>query len=58
MGLYLGKSNKLTITVNNAKHYIKIPDIVSLIEGTMLLDKRGYILKDSNGIYLLEKESE
>lgn len=58
MGLYLGRSKKLKVTINNKKHYLNIPDILSLISGVILLDKNGCILKDKNRTYLLEKDGE
>ena len=58
MALRLGSSEKLKINANNVKHSFIVPNIIALIDGVMLLDKQSYILKDLNGLYLLEKESE
>jgi hypothetical protein len=58
MGLHLGKSKNLKVVINNKKHQLNIPDILSMIKGVILLDKNGCILKDKNRTYLLEKDGE
>lgn len=56
MGLYLG-SNKKILRINNERRRINLYSS-SAINGTMLKSSDGYILKDSNGLYLTTKESE
>ena len=58
MGLYLGNSKSLKVTIDNKKHRFNIPDILSLLNGVVLIDKNGCILKDKNMTYLLEKDGE
>lgn len=53
MALYLGNSEKLKITINGRICQLIIPD--SVINGMKLKSSDNYILKDSNGIYLIAK---
>lgn len=53
MALYLGNSEKLKITINGRFCQLIIPD--SVINGMKLKSSDNYILKDSNGIYLIAK---
>ena len=53
MALYLGNSEKLKITINGEIRQLIIPD--SVINGMKLKSSDNYILKDSNGIYLIAK---
>ena len=58
MGLHLGSSEQLKVTLRNTKHSLNIPDSLSAIKGVLLLDKNGCILRDKNMAYLLEKDGE
>ena len=57
MGLYLGGSEeKLKICINGSFTVLNIPDISSSTNINSLLSSDNYILKDSNGLYLISKE--
>lgn len=54
MAIYLGSSDKLKINVNNTSVCMRLADVAR----PWLLSKDGYMLKDSNGLYLTVKEGE
>lgn len=56
MALYLGSSEKLKINVNNIAYYLNLFSEKPITNGIRLLSSDGYILKDSNGLYLTFKE--
>lgn len=56
MALYLGSSEKLQININNIKYYLNLFSKTPITNGIRLLTSNGYILKDSNGLYLTTKE--
>jgi hypothetical protein len=56
MALYLGNSEKLKINVDNIKYYLNLFSKTPITNGIRLLTSNGYILKDSNGLYLTTKE--
>ena len=59
MALHLGSSNvKLNIGGIARKLSIYTPSETPILNGTMLLSSEGYILKDSQGLYLTTKEDE
>lgn len=58
MALYLGNGEKLKITINNIKYYLNLISKIPITNGVRLLTSNGYILKDSNGLYLTTKEEE
>lgn len=60
MGLYLGSSKKLKINLNNVKYYLNFYSSSFITNGSVLLSKEGYVLKDCNGLYLttITKEGE
>jgi hypothetical protein len=58
MALYLGSSDKLKININNVTYYLNLFSTTPITKGIRLLSSEGYILKDSNGLYLTAKESE
>lgn len=58
MGLYLGSSEKLNISIANTVCSLIIPSAIPILNGIMLLSSDGYILKDSTGTYLTAKEVE
>lgn len=56
MALYLGSSEKLQVNINNVKYYLNLFSKMPITNGIRLLSSNGYILKDSNGLYLTTKE--
>ena len=56
MALYLG-GDKVQINLNSIAYKLNLFSS-SLILNGILLSSDGYILKDSNGLYLTSKESE
>lgn len=55
MALYLG-GNKVKININNVKYSMKFFSETLITNGIRLLSSEGYILKDSNGVYITAKE--
>lgn len=55
MGIYLG-SNKLKIVLNNKTCTLKLLSKTHVTNGVRLLSSEGYVLKDSNGLYITAKE--
>lgn len=55
MALYLGES-KISINNNRIKYLLNLFSEVPILNGLVLLASEGYLLKDSNGIYLTAKE--
>ena len=55
MALYLG-NNKIKINLNNVIYSLKLFSETPIVNGIKLLSSEGYILKDSNGLYLTAKE--
>lgn len=58
MGLYLGSSEKLKINLNNILCSLNLFSETPITNSVRLLSSEGYILKDSNGLYLTAKEDE
>ena len=61
MALYLGSSKELKIKLSNGSSFrLNIPTLTSspIVSGARLLSSDNYILKDSNGLYLLAKDGE
>lgn len=58
MALYLGSSGKLKINLNGVIYNLNMLSAEPIINGIRLLSSEGYILKDSNGLYLIAKEGE
>lgn len=56
MGLYLGSSEKLNISIANTVCSLIVPSVIPMLNGVALLSYDSYVLKDSNGIYLTAKE--
>lgn len=56
MVLHLG-SKKVILTFENQKNNLIIPTKI-VIPNNILLSLDGYVLKDSNGLYLISKEEE
>lgn len=57
MALYLGK-DKQKVYLNGVLYTVNLLSSILILNGIRLLSSEGYILKDSNGIYLTSKESE
>ena len=57
MALYLGDS-KVKINLNGIVCSLNLFSSNLILNGILLLASEGYILKDSNGLYLTTKESE
>lgn len=55
MALYLGES-KISINNNRIRYLLNLFSEVPILNGLVLLASEGYLLKDSNGIYLTAKE--
>lgn len=58
MALYLGSGDKIKIFLNGSQCRLNLLSTPLIITGTKLLTSDNYILKDSNGVYLIPKESE
>lgn len=58
MALYLGSGDKIKIFLNGSLCRLNLLSAQLIITGIKLLTSDGYILKDSNGLYLITKESE
>jgi hypothetical protein len=56
MGLYLGDGEKLKLNIGNTICNLIIPATVTILNNIILLSSDNYILKDSNGVYLITKE--
>ena len=57
MPLYLG-GNAVKININGIQYYLNLFSTTTIFNGIRLMSSEGYILKDSNGIYLTVKEGE
>lgn len=57
MALYLG-SDKVKINLNGIVHHLNLFSETLILNGTTLLSSDGYMLRDSNGLYLTAKENE
>lgn len=57
MALYLG-NQKVKLNLNGIAYKLNIYSISSNVKGPVLLSSDNYILKDSNGLYLIFKEGE
>lgn len=58
MALYLGSSEKLNLRLGNAVCLINLFSEIPITNGIRRLSSEGYILKDSNGLYITTKEGE
>ena len=56
MALYLGSSEKLKINLDGVTYYLNLFSETPITNGIRLLSSEGYILKDSNGLYVTTKE--
>ena len=57
MAIYLC-NNKVKINLNGIMCSLNLFSSNLILNGVLLLASEGYILKDSNGLYLTTKESE
>ena len=57
MALYLGK-DAVKINLNGIVYSLNLFSSNPILNGVSLLSSEGYILRDSNGLYLTTKESE
>lgn len=57
MALHLG-SEKVKLNLNGVLYNLNLYSSTPIVEIIRLLSSEGYILKDSNGLYLVPKESE
>lgn len=57
MALYLGSSNKQKIILNDIMYHLNLLLEYPIVNNVVLLSSDNYILKDSNGLYLLPKDS-
>lgn len=55
MALYLGNSEKLKVILNNVVYNVNLYSTAPITNGVRLLSSEGYILKDSNGLYITAK---
>lgn len=55
MALYLG-NNKVKLNVDGVLYYLNLFSETPIFGGIRLLSSDGYILKDSNELYLVVKE--
>lgn len=56
MALYLGSSGDLKVILNGVVYHLNLFSSTPITNGIRLLSSEGYILKDSNGLYLTAKE--
>lgn len=56
MALYLGSSEELNVILNGVIYHLNMYETTVITNGVKLLSSEGYILKDSNNIYLTAKE--
>lgn len=57
MALYLG-NEKVKLNLNQVTYVLNLFSETLILSGIRLLSSEGYILKDSNGLFLTLKESE
>ncbi len=57
MAIYLGEDRR-KIVLDGISYSVKLFSATPILNGIKLLSSEGYILKDSNGLYLTSKESE
>lgn len=58
MALYLGSSEKLKLNMNNAVYLLNIFSRSSITNSIGLLSSENYILKSSDGLYLVVRGNE
>lgn len=58
MALYLGSSGKLKLNMDNAVYLLNIFSRSPITNSIRLLSSENYVLKSSDGFYLIVKENE
>lgn len=58
MALYLGNSEKLKIYSDGVICYLNIFSTYPITNGIKLVSSDGYVLKDSNNLYITTKDGE
>lgn len=58
MGLYLGNSEKLKIRINNIVYTLNLFSEVPITNFAKILSLEGFMLKDSNGVFLTVEEDD
>ena len=58
MALYLGNYNVHKVIFNNVIYHLNLFSEIPITNGIRLLSSEGYILKDSNGLYITSKDGE
>ena len=58
MALYLGSSGMLKIATDKGVCRLIILSSSPVVNGVLLKSSDGYVLKDSNGVYLTAKKEE
>lgn len=58
MGLYLGNSEKLKIRINNVVYTLNLFSEVPITNFAKILSLEGFMLKDSNGVFLTVEEDD
>ena len=58
MGLYLGNSEKLKIRINNVVCTLNLFSEVPVTNFAKILSLEGFMLKDSNGVFLTVEEDD
>lgn len=58
MALYLGGSKRQKVILDENTYCLNLYSTTPITNGIRLLSSEGYILKDSNGLYLTFKEEE
>lgn len=57
MALYLGRE-KLEVNINGVKYCVNLFSTATIGNAIRLSTQDGYILKDSNGLYLITKDGD
>lgn len=58
MGLYLGNSEKLKIRINNVVYTLNLFSEAPITNFAKILSLEGFMLKDSNGVFLTVEEDD
>lgn len=58
MSLYLGNSEKLKIRINNVVYILNLFSEVPITNFAKILSLEGFMLKDSNGVFLTVEEDD
>lgn len=58
MALYLGDGKKYKIVIAGVTYCLYVGSAAQILAGTVMLSSDGYILVDSNGLYITAKEND